>query len=281
MDMSVHQNHDAGATGIVPTIAVANMTGGVGKTTTTRIIDFMWSSAGTPLQLVSIDAAGEESSTSLELVASDVIRMTFDVDEKKVVGGNLVRAQSEHWDRLGDFLDQGGYLIDFGANAVHRALKWARESKPKSLLEHAPPLFMVVPITGTPMAADHALQMMKGFADVEGDFMKVHFVVAFNEKDGPVEGSKVRQIEDLLVYIKAKKIPTFTIPHGASMDLTARFSFMDLATSKPREFAKREDIGAMTANTRLRLFTNWLEPVVKGAAAAGLGPKLDEVGKAA
>lgn len=264
----------------LPSIVVGNLTGGIGKTTITRALNYMWQSSASPLALVSVDSIDEASVSKLASQGDVVEQMMIGVDAAKVGRDKVGEAQLEHWARMGDLLGEGGHLIDFGANAIQAMLDWAMESKPRRLLEDAPLVTFVVPVTSIAQSAADGLVVLKRIFEVEPHFMKLRAVVAFNDKYGSVAASDGPAFVALRAFMKAKSIVSFEIPNG-SIQLGESYTFLDLATVDPRAFGTRVGISPMLANTRLRMFTNWLEVVVKNAEAVGLGPKKSAIVKAA
>ncbi|MGI3899197.1 MAG: hypothetical protein ACRYGP_32905 [Janthinobacterium lividum] len=263
-----------------PSIIVANLTGGIGKTTIARGLAYIWKAAGQPLSLVSVDSVDDASVSKLASLGDEVEQMTIGANAAKVGRDKFGDAQVEHWSPMGDHLGKGGHLIDFGANAIPALLDWAVESKPRFLLEDAPLLTFVVPVTSIAQSASDGLLVLKRIFEAEPHFMKLRVVVAFNAKYGSVAAADGPAFVALRAFMKTKAIASFEIPNG-TIKLAEEYTFLDLATVHPRTFGARVGISPMLANTRLRFFTNWLEAFVKNAEAVGLGPKKIEGTKAA
>ncbi len=100
-----------------PSFAVATLTGGVGKTTATRLIDYMWAEAGRPLTAASIDSVDDKRSSKLSKLIEGARQIEIEAAETDVAAaGKETDAQMEHWNRVGVMLGEGGCLLDFGAN---------------------------------------------------------------------------------------------------------------------------------------------------------------------
>ncbi len=267
----------------VPSFAVATLTGGVGKTTATRIIDFTWSDAGQPLKAVSIDSVDDKRASKLLKLIDGAQQVEIEAADTDIArAGKDTDAQLDHWNRIGEMLVDGGHLFDFGANAVHRFINWARKAQPRDLLDDAPVLNLVVPTTANPQAAADALWTLKQFREVEPVFMKIRPVVVFNGLFGLVDKAVASEVAELRSYVEDNHIPVVVIANG-TIGVAERFTFMELATARPREFAGKLGVTPMSANTTLKLFSTWLAEAAVSFKAAGLGPvkasqPADEVG---
>ncbi len=255
-----------------PSFAVATLTGGVGKTTATRLIDYMWAEAGRPLTAASIDSVDDKRSSKLSKLIEGARQIEIEAAETDVAAaGKETDAQMEHWNRVGVMLGEGGCLLDFGANAVHRFTGWARKAQPRDLLEDAPVLNVVVPTTAMPQAAEDAMWTLKQFREVEPVFMRIRPVVVFNGIFGLVDKAVAPEVVELRRYVEQNGIPVVAVGNG-TIGVAERYPFMELATSKPREFALKLGMSPMSANTTLKLFGAWLAEATASMKAAGLGP---------
>ena len=132
-------------------------------------------------------------------------------------------------------------------------------------------LNVVVPTTAMPQAAEDALWTLKQFREVEPVFMKVRPVVVFNGLFGLVDKASAPDVAELRRYVEENGIPVVAIGNR-TIGVAERYPSMELATSKPREFAPKLGVSPMSANTTLKLFGAWLAEATASMKAAGLGP---------
>ena len=217
-----------------PSFAITNMTGGVGKTTMTRVIEYVWAEAGLPLRTVAIDATDDKRSAKLARLIDGAEQMLIEASDQDVAAaGKEVDAQMEHWNRIGHMLSEGGQLFDFGANAQHRFTNWARKAQPRDILDDAPILNVIVPVTAMPQAAVDGLWTLRQFLDIEPVFMRIRPVVVYNGVFGLVEKAVDPDVAEFRRFVEQRRIPIVTLGNG-TIGVSERFSYLELATSKPR-----------------------------------------------
>lgn len=256
---------------LVPSFLSGNLTGGVGKTTMTRIIAYMYSMAGLPLRVVSIEEGSPDRLAKL-IDGLEHVRLEPSAREVADFGGDTLLAGTAHWDPIGDRLAGGGQLLDFGANSIQRFLDWVESAQPRDLLEDAPVLNVLVPVVSTGNSAVEGLGLLRRFERLEPVFMKLRLVAVYNGYTGSVSKSDNPSVVELRSYVERKRIPVVTIERG-SIGVADTHSFIELATAKARDFAAATGDTPMSANGKLKFFTAWLAQSIASAEAAGLGPK--------
>lgn len=144
------------------TVLVTNLTGGQGKTMSSQIINIGFLDAGRRPRLAAADTFGDDRTSKLGRLHPGLV-------EELGIGVRLTDIRDDagaairYWDRFGQVLLRGGYIVDVGANVAPFIFDWAYARNAGRILrqQKAPPIILVVPMRPQAKAVEDALNILE------------------------------------------------------------------------------------------------------------------------
>ncbi len=259
-------------------IVVMNKTGGQGKTLTSQMIYLGYRDAGLNPRLAAADTTGDEDRSKLgKFFPGAVHELGLGVrltDIRRNQGAAIA-----YWDRLGELLLQGGYIIDIGANVAPFVFDWARSRDAGRILRHrnAPPIVLCISMRPQAQAVEDALHILeRSVAEVE--FLPVAAqVLVQNECGGSFEGygssddfqrfSALKRSHDL-------RIAAMSQNYSELWPIAERnyLPLHDLLTAELEDLERDYGLDAFAASGAQADLVQWVDETLTSFRSVGLVP---------
>lgn len=258
------------------TILVGNRTGGQGKTLLTQLIHY-----GHTLEKVDLKvaAADTDAASADGFKSSKLGSILRDVEVEELgIGAGLNAVQSnqhvavQYWDRLGELLLEGGWVVDLGANVIPMVFQWAAARKAGKLLSENAPM-LVVPVTAQPQSLSDALGVFQNAARVAENMPLSEKVMVLNEYHGVFDENarELKMIRDMgrvrIVTVKRANVEIWEKIESR------RFSIERLLNMSVQDYVREFGVSVFAASGSLSALTDWVMESLDALQAAGVVPK--------
>ncbi|GHE73313.1 hypothetical protein GCM10019059_36120 [Camelimonas fluminis] len=258
------------------TILVGNRTGGQGKTLLTQLIHYGYTLEKVDLKVAAADtdAASADGFKSSKL--GSILR---DVEVEELgIGAGLNAVQSnqhvavQYWDRLGELLLEGGWVVDLGANVIPMVFQWAAARKAGKLLSENAPM-LVVPVTAQPQSLSDALGVFQNAARVAENLPFSEKVMVLNEYHGAFD-ENAREFKTIreLGRVRIVTVKRANVEIWEKIE-SRRFSIERLLNMSVQDYVREFGVSVFAASGSLSALTDWVMESLDALQAAGVVPK--------
>jgi hypothetical protein len=263
-------------------IIVATRTGGPGKTLVSQVLHFIFKECGKPLTVMAADTSGDNGSATKSKLARFL--EAEDVVEELGIGATIhsIRSNTDamlkYWEPLGQGLAEGNILVDLGANVLPAIWDWAIEIDAGRVLQEAPPIWLVIPVTAQAQSLSDACDLIR-LAEAKQKYLPVaRYVVVFNEHEGKFDRvSDTAEYQNLLKLISAVEASTVRLEKcKTSVWQKMQADWISLKAMRNltyRDYSSRFGLSSFMGSAAEKDFVGWLFSTAKAFQVASLYPK--------